>query len=337
MELNDLVERAYAQAEHGHVDKAVTTCLRIARKLDDTFNVIMFLREMSSDQKQFNVLFHDETKHLDQKSRNFLKMMTYERWFAERTLDFSADPDDEERTVLVLGVGALHREVERLAEVISDLKLPPGMGEFDTAAFTDRYDTHKSQMHLKILECNTVLERVRTRCLHYASRVESQLTAQKEGADFIANIQNDVHNYFAACSESAYQRIVKAAQLVGSTDSEDHSLLLTEIRRAIQTVADYYYPPVTGLVKCQDGKERKLGKDEYLNRLQEFVRQKFPATASNKLLQAELDYLSAFARRLSEVASKGVHNDVSAAEARQGLLGLYIFLSNLILKLEEGT
>lgn len=336
MEVHDLVERVFQQVEDGHVDKAASSCLRIARKLNDTFNVIMFSREMSSPMQTVG-LFHDDIKHLNQEARDTLLKTTRHLWMVERTLDILADPDDENRNVLTLGVGELHREVERLTNAISDFKLPPGMGEFDTAAFTDRYDGLKSDMHLRIMACNTVLERVRTRCLNFASRVENQLTAQKEGADFISSILNDVHNYFAVRSESAYQRISKAAQLIGSTDSEDHSLLLTEIRRAIKAVADYYYPPVSGPVRCQDGKERELGEEQYLNRLQEFVGRRFPATASNKLLKAELDYLSAFARRLNDVASKGVHTDISAAEARQGLLGLYIFLSNLILKLEEGT
>jgi hypothetical protein len=47
-----------------------------------------------------------------------------------------------------------------------------------------------------------------------------------------------------------------------------------------------------------------------------------------------LDHLAVFLRRLNDVASKGVHAQVSALEAaRQGLVGVYMFLSNVIAKL----
>jgi hypothetical protein len=59
----------------------------------------------------------------------------------------------------------------------------------------------------------------------------------------------------------------------------------------------------------------------------------FDANASRSLLRAEFDYLAAFVRRLNEVASKGVHTKVTGLEARQGLLGVYVFLSNVIAKL----
>ena len=71
----------------------------------------------------------------------------------------------------------------------------------------------------------------------------------------------------------------------------------------------------------------------YLNRLHEFCTRGFDADASRSLSRAEFDYLAAFVRRLNEVASKGVHAQVTVLEARQGLLGVYVFLSNVIAKL----
>jgi len=82
-----------------------------------------------------------------------------------------------------------------------------------------------------------------------------------------------------------------------------------------------------------DGQTRALGEEQYLNRLQEFCAQRFQTDRSGKLLRAELDYLVVFIRRVHDVASKGVHAEVTQVEARQGLLGTCIFLSNLISKL----
>lgn len=80
---------------------------------------------------------------------------------------------------------------------------------------------------------------------------------------------------------------------------------------------------------CNDGKARELGNEQYLNRLQEFFACRIARSTAKDLLRAELEQLSIFFRRLNDVASKGVHTDVTFVEARQGLVGLYFFLFNL--------
>ncbi|MBB3643878.1 hypothetical protein FHX14_000037 [Rhizobium sp. BK619] len=100
-------------------------------------------------------------------------------------------------------------------------------------------------------------------------------------------------------------------------------------------VADFFYPATSGKTVCSDGVERSLGNEQFLNRLHEFVRTQIRQSASRELLASELEHLAAFVRRLNDLASKGVHADVSYNEARQGLIGLYFFLSNLIQHLTQ--
>jgi hypothetical protein len=73
-----------------------------------------------------------------------------------------------------------------------------------------------------------------------------------------------------------------------------------------------------------------------LNRLEEYVAEEFPKGSAGELLEAEINKgaLTAFVRRLNDISSKGVHADVPTDEARQGLIGLYMFLYNLVAKLE---
>jgi hypothetical protein len=334
MKPDDLVQRIYDHAEAGDTDKAVHACLRLARQIGDTFNAVIFLRELYPDQKQLNDAFFEVTKGLKQEAQEFLWKTTQDRWLLERTLPFSL-ADDDERNVLAMGVGEIARDVEQSEKSIEDLAVPAGMGEFDTAAFTDRHATIKAQIRLRIKACHMILERIRTRCLYYATRIESQLAHAASASDVMASVQSDVHNYYAVRSESAYRRLSKAASLIGSSNAEDHALLLTSIRRAVQAVADYHYPPSQEPVVCSDGQSRILGEGQYLNRLQEFCVSSLSRSTSTGLLRAELDYFAVFLRRLNEAASKGVHADVTPLEARQGLLGIYMFLSNMIAKLES--
>lgn len=337
MDYRAAINRVYDHLEEDRVDKAVMTCLRIARNLQDHMYTAVFLRELYPVKREFLRVLYDDTSHLKKDALEFLVEKSLEYWLDTHTLDYSlaTNEDGEECNILAFGVGQIASELEQGELSIKDLTLPSGMGEFDMAAFTDRYMSKKEWLRLRIRAVHTVRDRIKTRCLNYAIRVERQLQAQSKSQNFLEQIQNEVNNYFKAHSEDLYMKLQKAAQLVDSNDSEDHSLLLTQVRRAIKASADFFYPPAADPVLCYDGKERKLGEEQYLNRLQQFLMTRFPESTSRDLIKAELGHLDTLARRLNDIASKGVHADVSPQEAKQGLLGLYMFLYNVVVKLQN--
>lgn len=193
--------------------------------------------------------------------------------------------------------------------------LPPGMAPFDVAAFTDRNANIKAGLRQRINAIQTLRHRIKTRCLNYAISMERQLEAQEKPELFLHEVQREVNNYFKARSEEVYLKLQKTAQLVGSEQQEDSSLLLTSVRRAIKAVADHFLPPTAGAVLCSDGTSRVLGDDQYLNRLKEFLARNLPSGSSTKLLNAELDV---FVTRLNSLSSKGVHANATEVEAKQG-------------------
>lgn len=334
----ELLLRIFDHVESGDVDKAVRASLRLSRHIGDHMNSALFLRELLTDKNEVASVILDDTPHLKEEAHAYLYKQSFERWLKSRTLPFSmgaSEDSDEERNVLVTSIGEFPDEIAQLEKSIQDLVVPATMGAFDSAAFTDRYDERKAQIRLRIKAVLTIKDRVLNRCFNFAVGVERQLAAQAQSVEFLREAQNEVQNYFKTRSDEVYEKLQRANALIASTSPEDHSLLLTQVRRAIKSVADYFYPSRPDPIVCADGKERVLGDEQYLNRLREFVYAKFPRSTSTDLLRAELDHLLALATKLNDIASKGVHADVSSAEAKQGLLGLYLFLFNLCQKLER--
>jgi len=332
-----IIKRVYEHIESGRVDKAVMDCLRIARHLKDYLYTAVFLREVYPNNKELMRVLNNDMSNLKNEAQKFVYDRSHEYWLETHTLGYSIATGDngEERNILIIGAGELDPELEQWERSIQDMTIPLGMSEFDTAAFTDRYNNKKTQIRLRISAIQNIKERIKARCFNYAIMVERQLEAQQKPQSFLERVQNDVNNYFKAHSEGVYTKLQKAAQLVESDNPEDLSLLLTQVRRAIKAVADYFYPPSDKKIKCLDGSERVLDDKSYLNRLQEFLVTNLPKSSSGDLLRAELDYLVAISRRLNEVASKGVHAEVSTSEAKQGLLALYLFLYNVCLHLQK--
>jgi hypothetical protein len=339
MDYRLVIERVFEHLENDDVGKAVMACLRLARHNQDYLNAAIFLRELYPDRTQLKRIFAEDTAKLNDEQRTFVWREAGELWLDGRTNEFMGDKSEEQgqrKNVIVFGAGQLDSEVARMERSIDDMTVPPGMAPFDVAAFTDRFVNQKGMLRLHIQNLQTIRERIKARCLNYAISLEKQLDAQENPEAFLQQVQTEVNNYFKVRSEDVYLKLQKAAQLVGSDEAEDHSSLLTVVRRAMAATADYFYPAQSKPVICSDGIERPLGEQQFLNRLDEYLAQQFGSSSSAELMRAESALLSTFFRRLNDVASKGVHAHATADEAKQGLVGLYIFLYNVISRLQRG-
>jgi len=337
-----LVARIYEHLEADHVEKAVMSCLRIARQLNDYMNAAIFIRELYPNKNEVARVLYDDVSHLNEDTLKFIWQKSLDQWISLHTLDFdivgkkqTADSSDDSPRFLMVSAGELEGELKQLEGAIADMTLPTGMHPVDTAMFMDSFTHSKAEIRLRIKALLTIKARIKSRCLNYAIRIERQILRQKKTQNFLVDVQSYVNNYFSARDENVYDKLQKASQLVTSTESEDAALLLTEIRRSLNAAANFFYPPLDHDEICSDGIKRKMGNDQYLNRLQEFIITKIKKSAARDLLAEELNYMISFIRRLNDIASKGVHGSVTLGEAKQGLIGLYFFLFNVCQQLEE--
>lgn len=332
MDIGSVVARIFAHLEEDRVEAATMACLRVARSLRDHFNAAIFLRELYPKKEEVVRALYEDIKELSEDAQNFIFERSFDRWLELHTMDFVFPSDDKnnERSVLQVAVGEIDAEIARWNATLADIKPPAGLSPFDAAAFHDAVSFQGTQIRFRLTALQTIKSRIKTRCLNYAIQIEKQVASQDRNQAILWNVQNDVSNYFKERSDDVFQKLQKASHLGASNDSEDAALLLTEVRRALKSAADYFYPPRANPVLCSDGKERMLDEERYLNRLEEYLASQIPASTAKELATAELNLLAAFMRRLNDLASKGVHAAVTQAEARQGLVGLFMFLSTII-------
>lgn len=342
MDYDKALTHVYEHVEEDEVEKAVMGCLRVALSGKDYLNAAVFMRELYPDRNEIARVLYDDIAHLSKEAKKFIWETSLNRWLEAHTFDFGFPGDEDadsgnKPNVLMIAVGEIDPELDQWERTIADMTLPSGMEPFDAAAFTDRFIREKAQIRLRMKALQTIKTRLKTRCLNYAIQIERQLASQRQSQGFLEDVQNEVNNFFKARSDDVFLKLQKAAELAASTDPEDASLLLTEVRRALKAAADHFYPPVSGKVTCSDGVERTLGEEQYMNRLQEFLAARLAQSTAKDLLRGELDYLAAFTRRLNEMASKGVHASATLAESKQGLVGLYFFLFNVCQHLSKKT
>jgi hypothetical protein len=334
MDYQKIINKIYEDLEKDKLVQAVISCLRLAKLNKDYRNVVIFLREITSDKAAFRDAFLEVTRGLKAEALKYLHEGSFERWLEERTVCWNPKATDDEKIVYTLGAGELLSDIEQLEKSINELSAPKGMTPYDTAFFEDRNIKTRVELRNQIRNMNMVKERIRSRCFNYVTEIEKQLYEQRQTQNFIFDAQNHVNNFFKGENQDIYDKLQKATELSNSNEKEGYSLLLTEIRRVLKSVADHFYPAQESKIVCSDGVERILDDSNYLNRLQEYLSKKFGKSKSDELLKAEYEYFSNFIRKLDGLASKGVHANVDFAEAKQGLLCLYMFLNNLINRLQ---
>lgn len=301
-----LVSEGYRYLEHDDVYNANMICLRLAKLIGDRYNTIMFSRELHPDINQLKYTIYDSLRDMNKDAVEFLWTLTLDHWIIERQMPGEYD-DTENHSPMVLhyGIGEIDSELDRLERSINDILSSTGMDTPGSVIYNGKHNANVIAVRERIHIIQTIRQRIKTRCLNYISRMEAQIESQQMTSMFLQSVQNEVHNYFALKSDDVYGKLQKAVQLINSTNHEDQSLLLTEVRRTIHAVADYFYPPINGQVVCRDGKTHPMGPNEYLNRLHEFL-YKLQPSSSKDLMLAESESLTAVANKLNHHASKGV-------------------------------
>ncbi|TGL21508.1 hypothetical protein EHQ42_05335 [Leptospira levettii] len=336
MEIEELIKKAFLEIENNSVNSAVQICLRIARKIKDHYFTAIFLRELILNEDEFSRILYDDIQHLKPEAQEFLYKKSKENWINTHQLDFSFGKDERGNDLDILRITSseIDNEIKQCELSIQDLEIPRGMHEFDIASFYDNSIKIKSKLRQKIKGLFQIKQNILSRCFNYLVKLEKQLYLQNKNQFFFVNVQNDVNNFFKIRHEDLYHKLIKSSELIDSSNTEDWALLLTLVRKSLQSAADYFFPAISKNYRCSDGVERDLTHDKYLNRLTEFILGNLSKSTSNDLLISELENLSKYVKKLNDISSKGVHSNVELHEAKQGFLGLYFFLYNLIQKTE---
>ncbi len=149
--------------------------------------------------------------------------------------------------------------------------------------------------------------------------------------DIFRQSRENIDSFVRAHCPRAAEQIVSIDERLRDNNTESLSVALTSCRRLLVTVADSIFPAQSNPWIDQKGKTRKVGKDEYKNRLLAFIETHLTGSSVASLLSTEIEHLAAKLDAVVTMASKGVHSVVSVEEARITVIETYIFLGYIAL------
>ncbi|MEZ8695222.1 hypothetical protein AB6D15_23665 [Vibrio splendidus] len=170
------------------------------------------------------------------------------------------------------------------------------------------------------------LSGIKSRVLARLHEFVSEIYYEKEFDSLSESIfemyKKDVDSLIGETCGDVLEQIPSVMNRLAEGDQEAISQALTTCRRVIDSFADAIYPPTENTVKI-GGNELSLGASRHQNRISAYIHEKTDSTTRKKRFRQNLS-------NLYDRVSTGVHNDVTAEEARALFLNTYLVIGEIL-------
>lgn len=141
--------------------------------------------------------------------------------------------------------------------------------------------------------------------------------------------RSEVDKFVRAHCPKAAEKLIAINERIAESSAESHSAALTTCRRLLMTVADSLFPARDEDWVDRSNKKRKVGVEQYKNRLLAYISERSVSGSDSAILESELEFIAAKLDAVYEKTCKGVHIEVSENEARLAVISTYILLGEI--------
>lgn len=238
--------------------------------------------------------------------------------------------------IAAVPVSQLEDNQRALERAYDDAEPSPNLTPIDAAFAAERATSTRAGLVPSLQLTRSVLGKVRQDIHDYLVSVEADLLAGKANSDIFQRAQVYINAALMKYAPEALAKFLAAQDRLSAGTSEDFALALTSCRRLIKALADALYPATDEDVEGIDGGVRKMSDDRYKNRLTEYVRTKLEGRRHREAVAQVVADLSGRLNALDGLASKGVHDEVTEAEAETCVVWTYMLAGDIV-RIADGT
>lgn len=254
----------------------------------------------------------------------------YHQWERNRTAII-----DDANMLYAVSIGQLEQDLASQQALYNEQL--PGNLSADAAFYTMRQmESGKASLLMNIQRIQTIIERVRSAVHTFLVNTEAELDAGQQVASVFTRAQEYVNSALQKVAPEALNKFVSAQDRLYSEDPEGPSHALTSCRRMIKALADALYPATDQTVTGDDGIDRVMSDDLYRNRLVQWIRETIGRHAHTDVIKDTIASFGSRLKSLDSLASKGVHDKVTVAEAETCVVWTYMLAADL-LRVADGT
>lgn len=147
--------------------------------------------------------------------------------------------------------------------------------------------------------------------------------------DTFTRARLEANEKLAKLCPDAIKKFVSVYDNMDSNNPEDWANAVHSCRRILLDMADALYPPRDQPISV-NGKAIKVGAEQYINRLIQFVSSKVESKTYADVVGADLSSIGIRLDAINNAVCKGTHVDVSKDEASRYIIHTYLLISDII-------
>lgn len=315
--------------------------IRIARLRSDYENLWWLQEEMlaDGDKEARNRIEKELLPHYSREQFEGTKRSILQAWLSGRSVR-EVDDDGtlvDKDTYCSLSIPEIEEHIERLLTEADSKVPPPGMHTLDLYYTEAAYSKARGVLRLSAGEFSTVLKRIEHRVHEFLSITEKQLVYGQINSDIFERNRQYVDSRLRLIAPESLDQLTAAYRRMSEGDSEAWGHALLSCRRVLKSFADKLYPARTEPIIGSDGQERSLTEEKYISRLWQFVDERVKGRTAGDLLLAQVSDLGNRIDRVYDLASKGVHVDVSEFEVNQAVIQTYLLIGDILRLVDQDS
>lgn len=167
----------------------------------------------------------------------------------------------------------------------------------------------------------------------YILRLYSNLAYGNIVEDTFTKARLETNMKLSVLCPQSINKFVSVYNNMGSDNPEDWANAVHSCRRILVDVADALYPPRDEPIKVGN-KEIKVGHDEYINRLVQFIESKKGSKTYSDVVGADLSSIGKRLDAINDAVCKGTHTEITKDEASRYIIHTYLLISDIVALME---
>lgn len=302
------------------IGNVILKCLRLCRLLGDQKGVLLFTCESSGYPRGAS---GDYTKEAERIA--LLAHRTYQ------------DYDYKTKKLTVYVSYALASDIEYSIETLR-IKLAASADPniSITSANPNQFvyaptgnSTERSQITLQIHQKTQILAQIKGALYNYILTIYNKLVYGNIVEDIFTESRIKVNEKLGIYCPKSIEKFVSVYENLSSDNPEDYANAVHSCRRILLDLADALYPPSDTPLQI-NGKSIKVGADQYINRLIQYISSKSESKTYNDVVGSDLSSIGMRLDAINDAVCKGTHTDVTKDEATRYIIHTYLLISDII-------
>lgn len=303
------------------VSKIILKCLRLCRLLGDEDGILLFTYESSGYPSDMTGMTTDAWRISNLAGRRYFKNIKTK----------SGSERKEYSNVLLIA------EIEEMIAA-EKLRLSAAADPYValSSANPNQFITsgqgnvrERNNIVQDIASYQRWIQKITGSLYQYVLQIYNKLMYGNIIEDTFTSARMSVNDVLSKICPNALGKFVSVYSNMNSENPEDWANAVHSCRRILVDVADALYPPQDEPIDI-NGKKIKVGSDQYINRLIQFISSKEGSKTYKDVVGSDLSSIGRRLDAINDAVCKGTHDTVSKEEASRYIIHTYLLISDII-------